>query len=470
MHAPTARRSVGRCTALRAWSAVHHPSCEQHALLLLASQPRPMPPSVTPGVLFEAAAAGDATTVQQWLAASAALPRLPLQLDRSNPFLVAARHGQIEVLRALHAHHPDVRTGLGAARNDGVTPLLAACSHGHADAAQWIWQRLPEAGRAARTQTDRGALEMAVSSGSAPLVRWLLCYSHEAGAGGSLPVELVRRLLRHACTARPGRAGPGSIRCEPMAPRDDSAEVIRLLCAASDQSIDLATSQLGIGGGAGPTLFAECCGRGNAALARWLLRQPGVATVALASEESLLTLVAAQGHAEAVGVVLDLSELVHAPMRAFERPPCVGGDTARPSPYGSPLLLHSTDFDAAASATASLANGAIAKLAVVQSLCDDAARVALKLRRRALATCLRRAAELTPIALAVVGARQRLAWGLLLRHVTRDDSAPDSHAGARRGTCVDTAELLSQDLIEMCGERVSMPWASATVSVEMGLD
>lgn len=270
-----------------------------------------MPPPPTPGVLFEAAAAGDAAAVQQWLAAAAARTGLPLQLDRSTPFFVAARHGQVEVLRALHAHHPDVRTGLGAARNDGVTPLLAACSHGHADAAQWIWQRLPEAGRGARTQTDRGALEMAVSSGSAPLVRWLLSRSPEAGAGGSLPVELVRQLLRHACTARPGRAGPGSIRCAPMAPRDDSsAEVIQLLCAASDQSIDLATCQLGAGGGAGPTILAECCGRGNAALARWLLTQPGVATAALASDESLLSLVAAQGHTEAVGVVLDLSELV----------------------------------------------------------------------------------------------------------------------------------------------------------------
>lgn len=142
----------------------------------------------------------------------------------------------------------------------------------------------------------------------------------------------------------------------------------------------------------------------------------------------------------------------------------VGMGASRPSPFGSPLLLHSTDFAAAAAA-----NGSIAKLAVVQSLCDDAARVALNLRRRALAACLRRAAELTPMALAVVGARQRLAWGLLLRHVARDESVTDTHAAARCGTCVDTAGLLSQDLVEMCGERVSMPWASATVSVEMAL-
>ncbi len=267
-------------------------------------------PQLAPGVLFEAAAAGDTATVEQWFAAKPTGPAgvLPLQLDQSTPFVVAARHGHQDVLRALQVHHPDVRSGLGAARNDGVTPLLAACSHGHVAAAQWVWQRLPEAGRGARTRTGRGALQMAASSGSVPLVQWLLCHSPEVGIDGLLPVELVRQLLRHACTARPGRAGPGPIRCPLTLPRDDSVEVIQLLHAASNTRIDLATARLGMGGDTGPTLFAESCGRGNATVARWLARQPGVAGAALAAEDSLLSLVAAQGHAEVVGLVLDLRE------------------------------------------------------------------------------------------------------------------------------------------------------------------
>jgi hypothetical protein len=270
---------------------------------------------LTPGVLFEAAAAGDAATVEQWLArttgritAGAADIVLPLQLDHSTPFVVAARHGHLQVLQALHAHHPEVSSGLGAARNDGVTPLLAACSQGHVAAAKWVWQRLPEAARVARTQTDSGVLEMAVSSGSAPIVQWLLRHFAASGTDGSLPVELVRRLLRYACTARPGRAGPGSIRCGLMTPCDDSVEVIRLVHAASNASIDIATARLGVGGDNGPTVFTESCGRGNATVARWLATQPRVAAAALAAEDSLLSLVAAQGHAEVVGVVLDLRE------------------------------------------------------------------------------------------------------------------------------------------------------------------
>jgi hypothetical protein len=112
----------------------------------------------------------------------------------------------------------------------------------------------------------------------------------------------------------------------------------------------------------------------------------------------------------------------------------------------------------------------IAKLAVTQSLCDDAARAALNLRHRVLAACLRRAAELTPTTLAITGARQRLAWGRLLQPVARHDSATDFPTDTQCSTCVDAAWLLSRDLIEMCGERVSMPWASASVCVEMAVD
>ena len=142
------------------------------------------------------------------------------------------------------------------------------------------------------------------------------------------------------------------------------------------------------------------------------------------------------------------------------------------------MLLTAADFDALATALSSLPNDtvskltetptrSIAKLAVTQSLCDDAARAAMNLRHRALAACLRRASELTPIELAIVGARQRLAWGCLLQPVARDDSAAEISTDTQCGTSIDAAALLSQDLIEMCGERVSMPWASASVSVEM---
>ena len=93
-----------------------------------------------------------------------------------------------------------------------------------------------------------------------------------------------------------------------MAPCDDSVAVIRLLHAASNASIDIATARLGVGGDNGPTIFTESCGRGNATVARWLATQPRVAAAALAAEDSLLSLVAAQGHAEVVGVVLDLRE------------------------------------------------------------------------------------------------------------------------------------------------------------------
>ena len=81
----------------------------------------------------------------------------------------------------------------------------------------------------------------------------------------------------------------------------------------------------------------------------------------------------------------------------------------------------------------------------------------------------RRAADLTPVALAVAGARQRLAWGLLLQHRARDESVTVSHVDVQGGVCIDTARLLSEDLIEMCGERVSVPWASATISLEIGM-
>ena len=84
--------------------------------------------------------------------------------------------------------------------------------------------------------------------------------------------------------------------------------MIRLLQAASDDSIDLATTQLGVGGGTGPTVFAESCSRGNATVARWLLTRQDVAAAALVAEESMLSMVAAQGHAEVVGVILDLRE------------------------------------------------------------------------------------------------------------------------------------------------------------------
>ena len=69
--------------------------------------------------------------------------------------------------------------------------------------------------------------------------------------------------------------------------------------------------------------------------------------------------------------------------------------------------------------------------------------------------------------LAVAGARQRLAWGLLLQRRARDESVKVDVQG---GFCIDTAELLSQDLIEMCGECVSVPWASATLCLEIGMD
>lgn len=275
--------------------------------------------TLLPGSLFESAAAGDIAAVNQWLATATtqrnsggAADGLPLQVDKSTPFLVAARHGQLEVLQALHVHHPNIPTGLGAPRNDGVTPLLAACSQGHATVAEWVWHRLPDDARSARSQTDRGALEMAASSGSAPLVKWLLLHSSCIEPVGALPIELVRRLLRDACTSRPSwddRAGhAGSIRFTSTA-CEGSVEIIKLLCAASDECIDLATARLGVGGGTGPTLFVESCGRGNATLVRWLASQEGVATAGLAADESLLPLVAAQGHAQVAGIILDMRKL-----------------------------------------------------------------------------------------------------------------------------------------------------------------
>jgi hypothetical protein len=288
------------------------------------------------GALFAAAAEGDAAAVGRWLAGrhrraadgplSAAASPLPQQPDGSTPFVVAARHGQLEVLQALQAHRPDVAAGLGWARNDGVTPLLAACSQGHAATVQWVWARLPEAARRARTQTDRGALEMAASSGSAALMRWMLQH-HPEVTGGSLPVATVRRLLRQACMPPPcSRAERGEralFRTPPgLAPHECSssggeAHVIQLLCDTCDEGIDLATARLGADGLSGPTTFAECCGRGNAEAARWLAQQPGVAAVALDSEwgGDLLQMIAAHGHAQVAGVIVDLREWAwsHAP-------------------------------------------------------------------------------------------------------------------------------------------------------------
>ena len=145
------------------------------------------------------------------------------------------------------------------------------------------------------------------------------------------------------------------------------------------------------------------------------------------------------------------------------------------------LLLTAADFDevvtglsiipsCSTSKLAEVSSCSIAKLAVIQSLCDDAARVALNLRHRALAAYLRRAAELTPIALATTGARQRLAWGRLLQPIAPNNGATDCPTDIPCSTRIDTAALLSQDLIEMCGERVSTPWASATIAVEMVVD
>eukprot|EP01043_Picozoa_sp_COSAG02_P111190 COSAG02_NODE_47340_length_342_cov_0.522634_1_plen_107_part_01 len=90
-----------------------------------------------------------------------------------------------------------------------------------------------------------------------------------------------------------------------------------------------------------------------------------------------------------------------------------GSRASRPS-ASLVLLLTAADFDEVVTALSTIPNDStskladaslrsIAKLAVMQSLCDDAARVALNLRHRALAACLRRAAELTPITLVTTG-------------------------------------------------------------------
>jgi hypothetical protein len=185
---------------------------------------------------FTYAADGDVAAVQAWLESTA--PRqqqqqqqqrhqqqMPTQPDGSTAFWLASRGGHTAVLQELHTGQNWLSAaqtrGIGIPRNDGSTPLLAACGSGCVDAAKWLWARLETSERQASTRAGCNALRAAAGSGSVQLMSWLLAPARlevlleggQEGGGVALPPEEARALMRQVCHVPTGGNGAIAVLC-----------------------------------------------------------------------------------------------------------------------------------------------------------------------------------------------------------------------------------------------------------------
>ena len=254
--------------------------------------------------LARACAAGRVQSAERLLTMASKAERVAAlqhrQPDGAPISYAAAASGHAQVLLLL-AQHDCSGASLAAARNDGGTPFLAACRNGHVAAAQFLWEQLDEAGRAATLRGGSTAIELAATGGCAELVRWLLePHRQLPGSNG------LESLLLCACKG----SGPGT------------TQIAQLV--ASQSGADPSPLAFRQPGGATP--FMVCCSWGNLPLARWLSAHPAVdTTVRLHDGSDALYLAATSGH---IALVELLVELDYATFTDRRLPPTPAGQTA----------------------------------------------------------------------------------------------------------------------------------------------
>jgi hypothetical protein len=406
--------------------------------------------------------------------------------------------------QVLHAHDaPRTAPGaqaISATRNDGLTPLLAACQCGQFECVRWLWAQLNDSGRQATTRGGNHCLGLAAAAGAPKLVRWLLAPTQLRCLGLLMPGGRARQtlafaLIRQACTV-PWQPASASTRRHPP---PDSVAVIRLLLAweagssrpsgsldglrgepAAFGGIDLRLQRLGVGGSTGPTALAAAVCSGQLAVVSWLLKLPGAIAASErrsgtqqphsgddahhredgdddddeAEEEeeeeeeeqdfddtgsggrTLLEMAAGQGHLGALGALLD-AEWAAAGRAWFRMAPFY---RQREGAVDVPARR-------------------------ARQRCTAALRVATRLGREQICAYLRRAVGLDVHVLATVGARQRLSWARLLVSTSMLATAAVATVvedAGDAGTCA-AALLLSHDLLLSVG--MGVQWASASATL-----
>eukprot|EP01047_Picozoa_sp_COSAG01_P010293 COSAG01_NODE_433_length_17113_cov_23.009757_10_plen_429_part_00 len=405
--------------------------------------------------------------------------------------------------QVLHAHDaPRTAPGaqaISATRNDGLTPLLAACQCGQFECVRWLWAQLNDSGRQATTRGGNHCLGLAAGAGAPKLVRWLLAPTQLRCLGLLMSGERARQtlvfaLIRQACTV-PWQPASASARRRPP---PDPVAVIRLLLAweagssrpsgsldglrgepAALGGIDLRLQRLGVGGLTGPTALAAAVCSGQLAVVSWLLKLPGAIA---ASERRSGTQQPHSGddahHHEDDD---EEEEEEEEEEQGFDDTGgggrCAGGSTLLEMAAGQGHLgalgaLLDAEWAAAGRAWFRMApfyrqrEGAVDVPARrARQRCTAALRVATRLERGQICAYLRRAVGLDVHALATVGARQRLSWARLLvstsMAATAAVTAVVEDAGDA-GTCA-AALLLSHDLLLSVG--MGVQWASASATL-----
>lgn len=146
--------------------------------------------------LIEAVEKGDVPLVKKMLAADSVDPNCAyLDHDPRTPLVLAARKGNLEIVKLLIAAKADVNF---RASGD-ETPLMAAAGHGHLEVTQYLVSQRAEVNR--KVSGDGTALLVAARGGHLPVVQYLVDQGAEVNAqvgGDGTPLICAARSGRYA--------------------------------------------------------------------------------------------------------------------------------------------------------------------------------------------------------------------------------------------------------------------------------